>query len=75
METIVRAKKRIKSESRTNKKSAAKRKTSKKKRPSSFAVGVGLALCRAAKEARRIARMYGTPIYVWENGRVVAKKP
>jgi hypothetical protein len=47
----------------------------KRKRPLSFAAGVGLALRRAAKEARRIARMHGTPIYVWENGRVVAKKP
>ncbi len=36
---------------------------------------VGRALRLAAKDARRIARMYGTPIYVWENGKVVAKKP
>ena len=44
-------------------------------RPESFAAGVGRALCRAAKDARRTARMYGTPLYVWENGKVVAKKP
>lgn len=47
----------------------------KRKRKSTFAVAVGLALRRAAKEARRVARMHGTPIYVWENGRVVAIKP
>jgi hypothetical protein len=40
-----------------------------------FAAGVGRGLRRAAKTARKIARMYGTPIYVWENGKVVAKKP
>ena len=40
-----------------------------------FAEGVGRGLRMAARRARRIARMYGTPIYVWENGKVVAKKP
>src|SRR5436190_8517020 len=40
-----------------------------------FAEGVGRGLRMAARRARRIARMYGTPIYVWENGEVVAKKP
>jgi hypothetical protein len=30
---------------------------------------------RAAKDAQKTARMYGTPLYVWENGKVVAKKP
>ena len=44
-------------------------------RPGSFAAGVGRALRRAAKDAQRTARMYGTPLYVWENGKVVAKKP
>lgn len=33
------------------------------------------ALIRAGLAARKIARMYGTPIYVWENGKVVAKRP
>jgi putative addiction module killer protein len=28
-----------------------------------------------AKDARKTARMYGTPLYVWEDGKVVAKKP
>ncbi len=42
---------------------------------SEFSRQVGAALRRAAKVARKTARMYGTPIYVWENGKVVAKKP
>ena len=40
-----------------------------------FSQAVGRALRRAAKVARKTARMYGPPIYVWENGKVVAKKP
>ena len=49
--------------------------TTRSKKPESFAAGVGRALRLAAKDARKTARMYGTPIYVWENGKVVAKKP
>ncbi len=33
------------------------------------------ALIRSRDAARRMARMYGTPIYVWESGKVVARKP
>jgi hypothetical protein len=44
------------------------------RKPEHFATGVGRALRRAAKDAQKVARMYGTPIYVWENGKVVAKK-
>jgi len=40
-----------------------------------FAAKVGRALRRAAKDARRTARMHGVPIYVWEGGKVVALKP
>jgi hypothetical protein len=40
-----------------------------------FSRAVGRSLRRAAKEARKIARMYGTPIYVLRNGKVVAEKP
>ncbi len=40
-----------------------------------FAEGIRRALRRAAKVARKTARAHGTPIYVWENGKVVAKKP
>ena len=47
----------------------------RKKSPSAFSQAVGRALRRAAKVARKTARMYSTPIYVWENGKVVAKKP
>ena len=42
---------------------------------STTAAKVGRALRRAAKDARRTARMHGVPIYVWENGKVVAVKP
>ena len=38
-------------------------------------VPVRRALLRAGETARRTARRYGTPIYVWENGKVVAKRP
>jgi hypothetical protein len=44
-------------------------------RPNDFATGVGKALRSAAKEAQRIARMHNTPLYFWENGKVVARKP
>ena len=40
-----------------------------------FAQSVGRALRRAAKAARKTARAYHTPIYVWRNGKVVAEKP
>ncbi|HTD75032.1 MAG TPA: hypothetical protein VK652_16010 [Steroidobacteraceae bacterium] len=51
------------------------KKRAKTRQQISFAAGVGRALRRAAKDARKTARMYGTPLYVWENGKVVAKKP
>jgi hypothetical protein len=35
---------------------------------------VGVALRRAAKQARKIAIQTKTPLVVWENGRVVKKK-
>ena len=34
----------------------------------------GVALRRAAREARKIAIQTNTPLVVWENGRVVKKK-
>ncbi len=40
-----------------------------------FALQVGRALRRAAKSARKTARMYGTPIYIWRDGKIVAEKP
>lgn len=40
-----------------------------------FVQSVGRALRRAAKMARKTARAYHTPLYIWQNGKVVAKKP
>ena len=40
-----------------------------------FFDSVKKAMPAAARRARKIARMYGTPIIVWENGKIVAKKP
>jgi len=37
--------------------------------------GVDLGMRRAAKTARKVARMHGTPVYFWKNGKVVAEKP
>jgi hypothetical protein len=36
---------------------------------------VGRALRRAAKTARKTALAHHTPLYMWRNGKVVAKKP
>lgn len=35
----------------------------------------GRALRRSARVARQTARRYGTPVYVWRDGKVVAEKP
>lgn len=51
------------------------KRSNRKKDSKSFAMAVGRALRRAAKTARKTARAHGTPIYVWENGKVVAQKP
>lgn len=51
-----------------------KAKTTKPKH-SEFSRAVGRSLRRAAKEARRVARMYGTPVYVMKDGKIVAEKP
>jgi hypothetical protein len=48
---------------------------SQKKQTKAFAASVGRALRRAAKTARKTARAYGTPIYIWRDGKVVAEKP
>jgi hypothetical protein len=52
---------------------STRRKTRKK--PESFAAGVGRGLRLAEKTARKVARMHGTPVYFWKNGKVVAEKP
>jgi hypothetical protein len=40
-----------------------------------FAARVEPALKRAAKVARKTAKMYGTKLYYWKNGKVVAEDP
>ncbi len=50
-------------------------KSREKQRPQSFAAAVGRALRRAGQRARKTARMHGTPVYVWKDGKVVAEKP
>jgi len=47
----------------------------KKAPDKSFAASVEPALIRAAKVARKTARMYGTRLYFWKNGKVVSEKP
>ncbi len=51
--------------------------TEVRKRPlhDDFSRAVGRALRRAARQARKLARMHGTPIYILENGKVKAVKP
>jgi hypothetical protein len=48
---------------------------SKQKHPKSSLTPAGRALRRAALVARKTARMYGTPVYIWRDGKVVAEKP
>lgn len=49
----------------------------KTKKPDSkdFPTAIGRALRRAGLAARKTARMYGTPVYVLRDGKVVAEKP
>jgi hypothetical protein len=51
------------------------KRNNRKQDSKSFALAVGRALRRAAKVARKTARIHGTPIYIWKNGKVVAEKP
>ena len=46
-----------------------------KRETRTFAVTVGRALRRSGLAARKTARAYGTPIYIWRGGKVVAEKP
>jgi hypothetical protein len=52
----------------------ARKRTSANRNPK-LAARVERALLRAGETARRTARMYGTPLCVWENGKMVAKRP
>ena len=40
-----------------------------------FPTAIGRALYRAGLTARKTARMYGTPVYILRDGKVVAEKP
>jgi hypothetical protein len=40
-----------------------------------FATAAGRALRRAGLVARKTARIHGTPVYFWREGKVVAEKP
>lgn len=51
------------------------RRQSQSKESADFARSVERALKRAQKRAREVARLYGTPIHVMRNGKVVAIKP
>ena len=44
-------------------------------KPSAFAAMVGRALRRSAKKARQVARIHGTLIYVWKDGKIVGENP
>jgi hypothetical protein len=49
--------------------------TTRVPKPTEFSRAVGRALKRSARRARQIARLYGTPVYVIRNGKVIAEKP
>jgi len=40
-----------------------------------FFESIKRAMPAAVRRARKIAKMHGTPIYIVENGKIVAKKP
>jgi len=44
-------------------------------RPKQRLTPAGRALRRAARVARKTARLHGTPVYFWRDGKVVAEKP
>jgi hypothetical protein len=49
--------------------------TNGKAETEAFVRAVGRALRRAAKTAKKTALAHHTPLYIWRNGKVVAKKP
>jgi hypothetical protein len=50
-------------------------KRAKSKENERFFTAVARAIQRAARQARKTSRVHGTRIYVWENGKVVGKRP
>lgn len=51
------------------------KKTTLSREDKRFFAAVARSIRRAARRAREIARMHRTPIYVWENGRIIARRP
>jgi hypothetical protein len=51
------------------------KKKATKRKINAFAMSVGKGLRKAQSAARKTARMHGTPIYIWRDGKVVAEKP
>lgn len=51
--------------------------TPKPKQPKQddFSRAVSRSLRRAGKQARKVARMHGTPVYYLKDGKIVAEKP
>jgi hypothetical protein len=49
--------------------------TPKKPAKNDFPKQVERALKRAAKAARKVAKMHGTPVYIERNGKIIAQKP
>ncbi len=49
--------------------------TPEKAETGAFTRAVGRALRRAGKAARKAAVAHHTPLYIWWNGKVAAKKP
>jgi hypothetical protein len=47
----------------------------KKKEDDSMSAKIERALLRAGVEARKVARFYGTPIYIEKDGKIIAVKP
>jgi len=46
-----------------------------KKKAKTLTEMVGCALRRAGRSARKTALAHGTPVYIWQNGKIVAQKP
>lgn len=52
-----------------------KKTKAERQRDKELSEAVAKAFRAAARQARKTARMYGTPIYILKDGKVVAKKP
>jgi hypothetical protein len=54
---------------------AEKERLAHEKAKKALTTAAGRALIRAAEVARKTARMHGTLIYFWKDGKVVGEKP